>query len=894
MAHPELPAEQAHVDHAYARLEAMRAAATGMLQEAFGERGGTFQSFTERDIRVRTSLSRLEQLQIGDEALVFGRIDRIGPSTNGEPGADETFHIGRLAISDADQEPLVVDWRAPVVEPFYRATGAHPMGLRRRRHFLTEGRRLLDLEDELFDEEGTDEGVGLGLSGSQVLLAALSRARTGRMRDIVATVQREQDEIIRGPLGGILVVQGGPGTGKTAVALHRAAYLLYTHRFPLESQGVLVVGPNPTFLRYIGHVLPSLGESGVELSTIAGLYSHATGRRSEDIDAARLKGGARMRKVIARAVADRQRPLRRTVEIPYGRAVLRLTPEASAQIVAVAKRRPGTHNSRRRTVENLLWRHLLEEVHRRIPAETSTPAELPEEYFLDDPPLDASLGDGVAPGAGAAGGEPSNVVPFARPDPSSPPLPAPLPSTPPADEGLTAAELGSELRRQPDVAAALDRMWPILTAEELLHDLFGARPLIDLAARSVLSDSERAALVRPRSASLAEVPWTAADIPLLDEARALLGPPKRRVAPDEPEDIRRFGHIVVDETQDLSPMQLRMLARRSLGGSMTVVGDIAQATGSWAPESWSEVVAHLPGDRGWRQVDLTVNYRTPAEIMDLARRVLAAAEPGMTAPDAVRESGEPVRFVPVDGPASAPVAAADGRHQDAAEVPVSPEAAPEAVAYEGEPAEAVPYGGEPVQASLFPPSVGGYPSPPAYQPESPARPVSPPRRPEPRRIDQRQINPGQSEARQPAVATSDDPGLVSAVVSTAGAELEALAGGAGGDGRLAVIAPRSLLEQLSAGLRSAGIEAGGGYGADLDAPAVLLAVEEAKGLEFDGVLVVEPSRIARESAQGLRAVYVALTRATRRLAVVHAEALPEALQPEGAGAAGGHGTDVAG
>src|SRR6516164_7882195 len=183
MTHPDLPAEQAHVDLAYARLAAMRAAAARMLQDAFSERGGTFQALTERDIRVRNSLNRLEQLEIGRESLVFGRIDRRAPdpTANGSEQATESFHIGRLAISDRDQEPVVVDWRAPIAEPFYRATGAHPMGLTRRRHFLTEGQRVLDLEDELFDSEGTETGVGLGLSGPQVLLATLDRSRTGRM-----------------------------------------------------------------------------------------------------------------------------------------------------------------------------------------------------------------------------------------------------------------------------------------------------------------------------------------------------------------------------------------------------------------------------------------------------------------------------------------------------------------------------------------------------------------------------------------------------------------------------------------------------------------------------------------------------------------------------------------
>src|SRR5205807_3216326 len=220
----------------------------------------------------------------------------------------ETFYIGRLAVSAEDMEPPVVDWRAPVAEPFYRATGRHPMGLRRRRHFSTEGRRLVGIEDELFAADGGpgEEGdESLALVGTGALLAALERSRTGRMRDIVATVQREQDEIIRGPLPGILVVQGGPGTGKTAVALHRAAYLLYTYRFPLEGQGVLVVGPNPTFLRYIEHVLPSLGESGVELSTITGLLGRIRPSGREDRSTAALKGDARMARLLALAVADR-------------------------------------------------------------------------------------------------------------------------------------------------------------------------------------------------------------------------------------------------------------------------------------------------------------------------------------------------------------------------------------------------------------------------------------------------------------------------------------------------------------------------------------------------------------------------------------------------------------
>jgi hypothetical protein len=736
MSHPDLAAEQAHVDHAYDRLEAMRAAAAEMLRTAFGERGGTFQAVTERDIRVRTSLNRLEQLQLGRESLVFGRIDRRVDGSDGTDGApvDEAFHIGRLAVSDEDQEPLVVDWRAPVAEPFYRATGAHPMGLTRRRHFMTEGRHVVDLEDELFGE-GEEAGgghLGLGLSGSAVLLAALERSRTGRMRDIVATVQREQDEVIRGPLSGILVVQGGPGTGKTAVALHRAAYLLYTHRFPLERQGVLVVGPNPLFLRYIEQVLPSLGETGVELSTVGGLSGvRATG--TDDRETVRLKGDPRMARVMAQAVADRERPLRRGVEAPYGRFILRVSPRASADIVAAARRRPGTHNARRRYVETLLWQHL----HRAYLAAEARSAE-------------AGGGDALGPVDGRPATE---------------------------DDGLSPAELGRDLRRQPQVVEALDRMWPQLTPQQLLHDLFGAPPLIELAGRRLLASAEQALLYRPRSPSVAEVAWSDADLALLDEARALLGPVRRRQGPAVEDSLRSYGHIVVDEAQDLSPMQLRMLGRRSLSGSMTVVGDVAQATGEWAPASWGEVLAHLPARRANRVVELTVNYRTPSEIMELAGRVLQAASPHMQPPDSVRATGVFPRIVAAgdDG---------NGSHEGS---------------------------------------------------------------------------------------------LEDAVRRVTAEEAAILSGESGVGGSVAVIVPPSLLPAMSAALTEAGIGFGTVGAGALDETVALVTVDVVKGLEFDAVVVVEPSAIVDEAPQGLRSLYVALTRATRRLSIVHRTPLPEAL-----------------
>ncbi len=619
-ANPELDAEQAHIDRAYERLEQLRARTQELLSNVLAQaRGGTPQSREERDVIVRTSLARLEQLDVGDEALCFGRIDRLaedrhepfetGPglaeasappvSTDASGREVESFHIGRLGISSEDLEPLVVDWRAPVAEPFYRATGRDPMGLVLRRHIAASGRRVLGVEDERFDPDGSAPDSEQEIGGPGALLAALGSARTGHMRDIVSTIQREQDEIIRSPLAGVLVVQGGPGTGKTAVALHRAAYLLYTHRFPLERQGVLVIGPNPLFLRYIEQVLPSLGESGVTLSTVGGLVRGAGVDATEPTELARLKGEARMAKVIARAVRSRQRPLRRAAMVPFGSTVLRLPRGASEEIVAAARRRHGTHNSRRRFVEQLTVRRLADEFERTMAVHRES-GRIPA-------PVDGA--DAAAPDPDSAAG-----VPGPAPDAEDP-------------EAFDHAEFARQIRGIPEVAEALDRMWPKLSAEELVHDLFGSRPLIALAAKGTLRGEEQALLFRKRSSSLAEIPWTQADLALIDEARVLLGP-RRTGASSRPgesdEGPATYGHIVVDEAQDLSPMQLRMIARRSLSGSVTAVGDIAQATGAWAPRSWDEVTAHLPTSRTPRTTTLTVSYRTPAEVVELSARLLAA------------------------------------------------------------------------------------------------------------------------------------------------------------------------------------------------------------------------------------------------------------------------------
>jgi len=749
---PELEAEQAHVDRAYRRLDQLRSDTEALLRSVLDQgRGGTHQYREERDVIVRTSLARLEQLDLGDQALCFGRID-----ARGEDGTVEAFHIGRLGVSGEELEPLVVDWRAPVAEPFYRATGRDPMGLVLRRHLAAQGRRIVGLEDERFGradnapagegEAGGDEELELG--GPGALLAALEGARSGHMRDIVATIQREQDEIIRSPLPGVLVVQGGPGTGKTAVALHRAAYLLYTHRFPLERQGVLVIGPNPLFLRYIEHVLPSLGESGVTLSTVNGLVHGAQLGGEDAPDVARLKGEARMARVIARAVRSRQRALRHDAHVPFGSANLRISTDDSAQIIAAARRRPGTHNARRRFVEQLVVRRLADDYLRIVALHTA-----------GNPSTGNGAGGNGSAGSSAGNG-PSSEVEAAEDA---------YEVTYEDESAFDLAEFTRRVRRQPAMGELLDRIWPRLSAEELLHDLYGALPLLALAGKGDLTPAQQSSLHRPRSDSALDAPWTAADLALLDEARVLLGPRRKRSSPSngngEHDEPRTYGHIVVDEAQDLSPMQLRMVARRSLSGSITVVGDIGQATGPWAPAGWDEVTAHLPSQRAPRQVELTVSYRTPAEVVEVAGRVLALAAPALAPPTTVRRTGVPPRFVSAgEGPLAGAV------------VRVARETVAE---------------------------------------------VSP--------------------------------------------------------GTTAVLAPGSLVAELALALDAAGLEASDPRTEGLGAPLSLLPVDLANGLEFDAVVVVEPEVLVAESPQGLRALYVALTRPTRRLAVVHRRPLPAAL-----------------
>ena len=738
----EISEEQHHLDRAHFALEAMREEARTMIGNVIDiGRGGTFQARTERDIVVNTALSRLQQLDIGDQALCFGRIDT---ETSAPDESGETFHIGRIAVSGEDLEPLIVDWRAPVAEPFYRATGVESMGLARRRHLNVRHQRVIGLEDEYFarrDGTGPDrltvdraamDGLvenGLALGGPGALLAALGQARTGQMGDIVATIQREQDEIIRAPLPGLLVVQGGPGTGKTAVALHRAAYLLYTYRFPLERQGVLVVGPNPLFLRYIEQVLPSLGETGVTLSTVAGLVAEIQVSAVEDDTVAELKGDARMSRMIARAVRTRERSLKRPAQVPFGVAMLTMSTQLTKDVVARAKRRPGAHNQRHRFVERELAQTLAEQYRVRVHGS----AEIEEDDDIEE-----------------------------------------------------------QIRRAPEFRAALRRIWPRLAPHELVHDLLGAPPLLRAAGEGLFSHHELDLLARPRSVSLDDVRWTAADAALIDEARTHLGVPRaarRRTTqtprvrelyesvatPDATGDddaMRTYGHIVVDEVQDLSAMQLRMIARRSISGSMTVVGDMGQATSPGASGTWDLVIAHLAPRKPPTIVELTVSYRTPQEVLDAASKVLELAEPSMRPPRPVRTTGT---------------------------VPDLRVVAPDVL--------------------------------------------------------QREI------------------------VEASARELTAVA-----PGRVAILAPVDEMAAIMSSLHASGLAAvdprmpsGEGLAANL----VVLPAGDANGLEFDSVIVVQPARVAQRGGsgdtptqRGLRTLYVAMTRPTRRLTVLGTEPIP--------------------
>ncbi|WP_392876743.1 HelD family protein [Streptomyces sp. LN499] len=720
--------EQQFVSLAHERLDQLRAAAEAAMRTTIAQLSTGRQARVERDIGVAEHSASLASLNAAVTGLCFGRIDRRDGVTH---------HIGRIGIrrDDAERTPLLIDWRAPVARPFYLATGYEPMGLRRRRHITTQGHTVTGLHDEIMDLADTTRTGYESHDADEVLLAALNSARTGRMGDIVSTIQAEQDHIIRAPQRGVLVVEGGPGTGKTAVALHRAAYLLYAHREQLAKRAVLIVGPNPAFLGYIGDVLPSLGETGVLLSTVGELFPgvHATGTDSPA--AAAVKGRADMAGVLADAVRDRQQ-----------------VPEKGEPIVIA-------HDDGELILD---WDMAVEARHKA--RETGLPHNLALPTFafriIDD--LTTQLADRI-------GADPYGGPNFLGPD--------------------DIAQLGKGIAASAEVHAAITSLWPPLTPQEFLAGY--------LEEPTHLAEGDAELLRRAKKAA-----WTPADVPLLDEAAELLGADDsaaraaaeaeraRQIAYaqgvldvsyasrtyefEDKEDIDEdasevlaahdiidaerfaerqeeadhrsaaeraaadrtwaFGHIIVDEAQELSAMAWRLLMRRSPTRSMTLVGDPAQTGDLAGCDSWQEILAPHVQDR-WQLARLGVNYRTPAEIMEYAAERRRATDLAFEPPRSIRSTG--------------------------------------------------------------------------------ARPW------------------------ERTLPLADVAGL---------AEAEAPA-----EGRLAVIAPRELHAELT------GLDDGP---LDLHRPVVLLDPRQAKGLEFDTVLVVAPALMTPND------LYVALTRATQRLGVI--------------------------
>ncbi|KQU06179.1 helicase [Rhodococcus sp. Leaf7] len=742
----DLDVEQQRVTLLYDRLDALRDYAKNRLSAVLLQTGGTPQARSERESFSALYNDDIAKYDASENGLCFGRIDVED---------DASRYIGRVGILDEDNdyESLLYDWRAPMARPFYLATPAAPEGVVRRRHIRTRSRRVTGVADEYLDlttaqRAGVDTGSD-GVAGESALLAALNAARTGQMNDIVETIQREQDDIIRSTHRSVLVVQGGPGTGKTAVALHRAAYLLYTYRQQLDKSGVLIIGPNSTFLDYIGQVLPSLGETGVLLSTIGDLYPGIDSSREDTARAAELKGSLTIVDVLTAAVRDRQELPAEPLHVDFDTYTLRIDKKMATRARGRARSSRRPHNLAR-------------------PIFVSTMVDLLADQFA------AIVGGDVLDG--------SNLL--SRDD---------------------IADIRDEMRENTELMAAVGGLWPELTAQDVLAGLLASPERLRTAAPR-LSPDDRAALERSDDGR-----FSAADAPLLDELAELLGiddaaerereQKKWRAqiedaqgaldiltgsAPQDLEDEldpeilmaydlidadrlaqrqghgRRltaaeraagdrtwtYGHVIVDEAQELSEMAWRMVMRRIPNRWMTLVGDVAQTGDPAGASSWQDVLGPYVAQR-WKLSELTVNYRTPAAIMEIAHRVLAELDPTASIPRSVRDNGEIPR---ADHVADKDVPAAVQRRVD----------------------------------------------------------VHP--------------RPGMS----------------------------------------AVLAPAELVPSLS----------------HLESESVRVStVRDAKGLEFDSVLLVEPARIVSESSRGLNDLYVALTRATQRLDIVHSSPLPTVLGP---------------
>ena len=659
--HPDLPYEQAYFDRALALRD---------RQQADLARAPSMAASPRAAVELRKRVSRLG-LADPDEAIAFGRIE----------AHDDRWYIGKGAIWDDDNDLVVVNWQAPIAAAFYTATPENPEGLDARRLFRCSGNQIREIEDLMFREvaDAIVAGRPAGPVLSDALLESLGAARAGQLGDIVATIQAAQYEVISRPLDQLLVVQGGPGTGKTVVGLHRVSWLLFNRRDRLDARDVLVVGPNPAFVGYISSVLPTLGEEAVVQLPMQSLGPRVRIGRVDPPELRRLKGDRRLLRLILRGLRNRQRVEAVPVELTIDGRTVELDGRRIATWARQLAGRP--HNEGYRMLRAFLI------------AEVS--AALPQ---------------------------------------------GPM-SVPPTLSGEAAR----------DIDNYLDRVWPSLTPQTFLVDLLSSRRQLLAAGAGTLSETELDMLALPTGTQVTSWQWSVEDVPILDAADALLN----GVA-------ATYEHIVVDEAQDLSPLQLESIRRRSRAGSMTVLGDLAQGTSPWAHSSWDPIVQALRHERVTTEsVELDYGYRLPAEVHEVAMRLLPDAAPGMSCPQALRSSGHEVALVP---------AAPDER---------------------------------------------------------------------------------------------------------AAAVVDAVRGLAA-DGIVGVMTAASSRADVVAALEAEGVA----WSSELRpsaAPVVVLGPDEAKGLEFDSVVVVEPAAIVAETDHGSRSLFVALTRCTHRLALVHAHPLPSVL-----------------
>jgi DNA helicase IV len=702
----EIATEQAQVDRVYARVAEIRTDALAMRDRGYelardASREAIFEQAAmlhERDVLVRHNNRLLAALDAEHDGLVFGRLDleQGAGGTGGDLEEANPLYIGRLGIRDAEFRSLVTDWRAPAAAPFYQATAQEPMGVLRRRVIRCSGEQVLNLDDDLLTTGPLPQHIRV--VGEGALMAALGRARGDTMRDIVATIQREQDEVIRAPSVGVTELLGGPGTGKTAVALHRVAYLLYTQRRRLGGAGVLVVGPSPVFMTYIARVLPSMGEDTAQLRALGEMLDGVTASRIDPAPIAAVKGSLRMVRLLRRAVRAKPVNAPTRLRIPYRGEVLTLDADELARVRRVVHRRGGMANRIRVHAAE----ELLEALWRKA-----------QRY--------AEYGGTPAPG-------------------------------PDHDELVT--DLGERIEFHRFVV----QWWPPLVPAKILAGL-GDRDRLAEIGHGVLTDEE----VDLLSASWRRPGFSVADVALLDELRVMVGEPRRRrgqpAEPPPPGAVRgvahydEYAHIVVDESQDLSPMQWRMIGRRGRYASWTVVGDPVQS--AWPdPEEAAQARDTALGRAGARRrFTLRTNYRNSVEIFRLAVRVLGDLVDADELPHAVRTSGtEPVIREVTD----------------------------------------------------------------------------------------------LAEATRTAALE-----LVEAVEGTVGV-IAAMDRIEDVRGWLAGLAPELAPELATERLRPVGSL-------------------EAKGMEYDAVVVVQPSEIIAESSTGRRALYVALTRATQRLTVVNTD-----------------------